>query len=78
MIQLFPNPAGDFIQISGYDQEPIKVVIYNQTGEQIFIYPCRSGDYLIPVGTLKPGFYMARIIADGQGVENVALPFLKF
>jgi len=78
VIQLFPNPAGDFIQISGYDQEPIKVVIYNQTGEQIFIYPCRSGDYLIPVGTLKPGFYMARIIADGQGVENVALPFLKF
>jgi hypothetical protein len=59
-VVVFPNPAGDFIQIAGVDEETFSLTIVSVEGKTML-----SGQYAkdekINVGFLPKGFYIAKL-----------------
>ena len=77
-IKISPNPATDFIRLSGYSGQSVQVSIFSLTGEQIFSSKITENNDEIYVGNLHAGYYLVRI--SGENGQNTisTLPLLKF
>jgi hypothetical protein len=70
LINAFPNPAGDFLQLDFAlaNQTPLKIVIFDARGKEIKIFDAgvRNGSVsiLLPTGDLRPGSYFYSIITE--------------
>jgi hypothetical protein len=71
-MELFPNPATDFIRFSAGVQAPVQV--YNNTGQQLMNIDMLEAGEAIDVSGLPAGMYFVRIVHP-EGVK--AWPFLK-
>jgi hypothetical protein len=71
-MELFPNPAKDFIRFSAGVQVPVQV--YNNTGQQLMYIDMLEAGEAIDVSGLPAGMYFVRIVHP-EGVK--AWPFLK-
>lgn len=70
-LELFPNPATDFIQIKNTgDVENLDVQIYSTDGILIAAFKLRPGTDLIPVSRLGKGIYLLK-------ARNQILKFIK-
>jgi len=59
-ISLYPNPASDFISISGLANE-VEIEIYDTLGKKILVKAIGSNQNKIDVSQLKPGVYLFKI-----------------
>jgi hypothetical protein len=60
-IQVFPNPASDFIQVQGDINVPAILQIYNITGRMIREEKLESGDQPVDVSGLPEGLFIVRV-----------------
>ena len=62
-IDVYPNPASDFLVVSGLDGRTIdEVIIHNISGKEVV--RLENADNVIDISNLEPGMYVAVIIAD--------------
>lgn len=59
LIQLFPNPANDYISVTG--ENISKITIYNAFGQKITEYETADSSFDIPTRSYKNGIYFIRI-----------------
>ncbi|MDD4141417.1 MAG: T9SS type A sorting domain-containing protein [Bacteroidales bacterium] len=59
LIQLFPNPANDYISVTG--ENISKITIYNAFGQKITEYETSDSSFDIPTRSYKNGIYFIRI-----------------
>lgn len=72
LIQVYPNPARDFITVSGLNKSNV-VTIFNVFGKQVEIY--KNGTERKDISGLKAGIYFVKI-ADGE--NSITQKFIKF
>lgn len=64
-IEIYPNPCMDQIKLhSKYNERIEKVQIYSMTGNLLYSKAINSSEWIINVGTLKPGNYLIHIQSD--------------
>ncbi len=62
-IDVYPNPASDFLVVSGLDGRTIdEVIIHNISGKEVL--KLEDANNVIDISNLEPGMYVAVIIAD--------------
>lgn len=70
-IVLFPNPANDFLSISGFE-ECIGIEIYNTYGRLILKEPIIGVKQKLNIGMLKQGIYTVKLITrSGEEVKQL-------
>jgi photosystem II stability/assembly factor-like uncharacterized protein len=70
-IKIFPNPFTDFVNIilpnNMQNYSLINIMIYDNTGKSVFKHKFNAKDsYAIDLSSLKPGFYVLAIEANGK------------
>lgn len=58
-LEIFPNPAGDFITVSSDSESELR--LYNLEGLLVGSYPVGSGSTQVPLRGLEAGIYVARL-----------------
>ena len=62
-VQVFPNPAVEYIAVKGDDQRQIaRVVIFNIVGRKMDEYRLTSPGQKVDIGKLQRGMYMVQLI----------------
>jgi hypothetical protein len=69
-IQVFPNPASDFIQVQGDIGFPSVLRIYNMTGKLVREERLESRDQQVNVSDLQEGLFIIRM--DGKNSIRTA------
>ena len=79
-VELFPNPASDFITLTLADSESqgVEIDIYNIIGNKlrIEVEELDKRQYKIPVKDLAPGYYLV-VLKDSRSRYTRALKFQK-
>jgi hypothetical protein len=57
-LDLFPNPASEYITIENGNNELMEVNIYSISGELVVIHKSTDNKLSIPIGQLNPGTYL--------------------
>ena len=71
-IKLFPNPVKKLLQISiANNQEEVKVIIYNATGQQVLTQKLTSALQTINMTALAKGMYMARLFFKNSNTSKI-------
>jgi hypothetical protein len=63
LIQIFPNPATDYIQLSN-SEDVKKIVIINMVGRRLRVFEAIEDQKLYRIGDLPRGMYLVQIIGD--------------
>jgi hypothetical protein len=58
---IFPNPAQDYIKVTGGNIEGSLVSIFNMRGTLVFTQYLKAGDTVVPLSTLLPGVYIMHL-----------------
>ena len=68
MVEVFPNPAKDRINIRFAEAQPRDVMIrmYDMTGMLVYSVSCRAQSFSIPIQGLSHGIYMLEVFFDGK------------
>ncbi|MBR9923154.1 MAG: T9SS type A sorting domain-containing protein [Bacteroidetes bacterium] len=66
-LSIFPNPAVDFIELSGPIGRVKSIVIYSMVGRAVRQYPVRSG-VRYEVGDLPNGMYLVQMLDSSRKV----------
>lgn len=66
VINIFPNPASDFIYLRASDKKIIQIEFYNITGEKIKSQKINSVDEKISVNELSAGIYFIKFITSNK------------
>lgn len=70
-IQVYPNPATDYLQIQLPDENEVSFVkILNLQGQTVLVQPLQSQTTRLDISDLAPGTYMVRLYY-GHRIENV-------
>jgi len=69
-MQIYPNPASDFIQISGLDFD--RVQIQNLLGQTVYSFDANSIEN-INIESLEEGIYLVSVLNNNQIVETKKL-----
>lgn len=72
-LHIFPNPATDYIRVSGIKVEAT-ARIYNMQGQELLIRLLQGGETLVDVSELPVGVYMIRLV---MGEETLHTRFIK-
>ena len=77
-LQIFPNPAEDFINFSGdfQDQQPASVELYNSIGQLLLHEEWAEKSRIFSVAGLAPGTYLI-CVKDKQGLAIGRGQFIK-
>lgn len=69
-VHLFPNPAGDRINISGLTDATLR--IYDLLGKEVITLPDFDGDHMIDISRLEKGIYLVKV-EERNGVSVIRL-----
>jgi hypothetical protein len=74
-LRISPNPAQDFVQVSGVHDMQATVVIFNHLGQVVEVPFVRSeGHIIIKTSHLSRGVYFIRVLDDGRtAYQNLIL-----
>ena len=72
-IILFPNPASEYILITGYTGSGGQVVLYNALGEVVLSQRIESANTQVQLSKLNSGVYMIFIFDDDKMLWNKLL-----
>jgi len=79
-IEVYPNPASDyiFIKVSDPELEQISVEMFNIIGNKVSIdlEELQSGQYRVPLTKFNTGYYLL-MVYDDQRNTNKAFKFMK-
>ena len=70
-IEIFPNPAGEFITIISRSENQVKISIYNMLGS-VAVQPKqydRGAEYKIDIHTMPAGIYWIEISSDEKNYQ---------
>ncbi|MFN3940871.1 MAG: T9SS type A sorting domain-containing protein, partial [Chitinophagales bacterium] len=72
-VQIFPNPASDYLQIQfAKGSGNKKVSLFDATGQLVFASTTGETDYIIDVTPLANGIYQLEVIMDKRkGIYNL-------
>lgn len=65
-LQVYPNPASEYIHVKGIDNEPAKFRLYTLSGVQIFERDVVKENYKILLGDLQPGMYIMEFSSENR------------
>jgi hypothetical protein len=60
-VSVFPNPASEYLHISGYNNEEYSFCLYNLQGKELIQKTGLSGNGKINISRLKAGMYVVKI-----------------
>lgn len=63
LIQIFPNPTTDYIQLTN-SEEVARIVIINMVGRTLRVFEAIEDQKLYRIGDLPRGMYLVQIIGD--------------
>lgn len=75
--KLYPNPAGDELNISNIRHEGFKVVFYDLTGKPVLSIKSETQDYRADLSMLESGIYNVRLISEDGSVYNVLISVVR-
>ncbi|MBS1600117.1 MAG: T9SS type A sorting domain-containing protein [Bacteroidetes bacterium] len=68
VLNVYPNPASDYIVVSGTNTEKVNIILFNSNGQRMNIPIARDGvKSTLYVSNVMPGIYFIQII---QGTSN--------
>ncbi len=75
-IQVFPNPARDFLQIN--TDMPLQVTLFDLYGRPVLQQTTIESSAQLPVGAIPAGTYLLRAItADGQPAQSFKIQLIR-
>jgi hypothetical protein len=61
-IKVFPNPAQNFVTLTGKLTDNLTVTIYDLQGKQLYTHAMvQASNYMLDITNLKPGYYMLEV-----------------
>jgi len=72
---IFPNPATEWIRISGCDETPVQIRVSNLLGEILLERTIHLSSEKIDVGSLKVGIYILDVLSGSQVTSH---KFIRF
>ncbi len=69
-VRIFPNPAGDYLEISGLPRASVSVEMYDVKGKLLYRNKVNRQNYRIDVSGFKKGVYILRI-GSGEGRKQI-------
>lgn len=70
IVSVYPNPARDFITMSGLSGQPVDVEIIALSGQTILKRNGLMGEQQIDISSLQPGHYQIRISSQKSSVNK--------
>jgi len=67
LVNLFPNPSSDFLNITLAEQMDATVFIYDLTGRTMLVRNLNTMNSLVDLGVLPAGNYLVKIQENGTG-----------
>jgi hypothetical protein len=70
MLNVFPNPASDFVSIE-FNSQKTKISsykIYNSQGKLLLSENLMANDFTINIKSLSPGFYIVKLVSNKQQI----------
>ena len=61
-LTMSPNPANQYIELSGEETEPVDISIYGPSGQLILRRPQTNLNDRIDVSQLNPGLYLVQVV----------------
>lgn len=74
-IEIFPNPAIEYISIKNPFNESVLIEIYTTKGQKIKIITIKENDSRIDISDLNAGLYFVRIFSNG--IETKIIKLIK-
>lgn len=65
-VQVFPNPASDYISVSNGDAVS-KIMVFNLVGRQMKAFDAADGDKFF-VGDLPRGMYLVQLLGNKEQI----------
>ncbi|HEX4851866.1 MAG TPA: T9SS type A sorting domain-containing protein, partial [Puia sp.] len=76
-LQIYPNPASDYIVISGVNTNMIQVSLFNSSGQRIVVPTAMNGNKVtLYVSSIRSGVYFVQII-EGDNVNTRVINVLR-
>lgn len=69
-VQVYPNPARQYINIIGDFDAKVTARIYDRSGKLVKSQPMNKGNVRIPVGQLHKGIYMLNLTGENQTISR--------
>lgn len=72
LVQIYPNPAKDFIRIETANPDPVQVEIFNVVGQKVYT-SIHSGNARIDVSQFEKGAYIVKASNSGKVVQTTLI-----
>jgi hypothetical protein len=68
-LMIYPNPASDFIVVSGIENNSV-VKVFNVTGQQLYVRRADQNQLSIDLNGLNQGLYILQVESEGQVINS--------
>jgi hypothetical protein len=72
-VKAFPNPATETVAFSGWDREPVRLVLRNTLGQRVVEVPRVYPDQAVDLPSSLKGAFQAELIGNGWKVHKTLL-----